>query len=255
MNEQTSQNQDQNQPTEKISEQTPAPASEPAAAPADAKRRGIARPLLIGIGSAVAVLLIAGAGAAIALSIADGDDDRDDAGGYSQTGETGTQSDDTGNRNDDQSDSGTDSDSGAGQSDQGAVSADATALTDAIDAALAAVPGATGATAIEVERNGWDVDVALEDGTETEVHVATDGTTTIREDDFDEDADPVLDTARISAIIDAAIAEAGGGTIESIQTDDDRDHYYEVTVDLGDGRDTEIEFTEDLTVVSVDTDD
>jgi uncharacterized membrane protein YkoI len=134
------------------------------------------------------------------------------------------------------------------------VPADAASLVDAIDAAVAEAGGA-GATSIEVERDGWDVDVVMDDRREVDVHVALDGTATVRENgsDDDRDSDPLLDTARIPALVDAALAAAGGGTIESISTDDGRVHY-DVSVVLDDGRDVDVELSEGLEVISVDDD-
>ncbi|MFT4052655.1 MAG: hypothetical protein QM677_10480 [Microbacterium sp.] len=182
------------------------------------------RRALIGTGAAGAILIVGTLGAAIGVAIADEDDDR-------LTVASST------------------------TDDSAAVPADATALTEAIDAALAAVENATGATAIEVERDGWEVDVVLADGTESDVHVALDGTSTIVDGDTDKEADTVLDTAKLTGIIDAALAAAGEGTVAAISTDDDLDHLYDVSVDHGDGRDTDVELTEDLTVASLDIDD
>lgn len=142
---------------------------------------------------------------------------------------------------------------GSGAGSAGAtVPADAAALVDAIDVAVAAASG-KGATAIDVEHDGWEVDVQLSDGTDVEMHVALDGTATVRDTDDDRDNDPLLDTARVPAIVDAALAAAGGGTIESISTDDDSVRY-DVSVDLGNGEDVEVELSESLEVISVDRD-
>lgn len=241
-----------------LPDSVPAPAA-PAEStePARRQRRGIARPVLIGAASAAAVLLVGGGIAAIAFSVADNNDDARDAQNISDTNTSGR---DTGARgDDDQNRSTTDgSSSGSGQSAQSAVPADAAALADAIDAAMAAVPGGTGATSVEIERDGWDVDIAHSDGTESDVRVSLDGTATVRgtDDDVDNTPDPLLDTSRLAAIVDAAIDAAGGGTIDSISTDDDNGrHYYDVDLNLGNGRDSEVTLAEDLAVVSVDTDD
>lgn len=239
-----------------LPDSVPAPAARAESTePARPPRRGIARPVLIGAASAAAVLLIGGAVAAIAFSVADNDDARD-AQNISDTNAGGR---DAGARGDeDQNRSTTDDSSGTGQSAASAVPADAAALADAIDAAMAAVPGGTGATSVEVERDGWDVDIAHSDGTESDVRVSLDGTAAVRgtDDDVDNTPDPLLDTSRLSAIVDAAIAAAGGGTIDSIATDDDNGrHYYDVDLDLGNGRDSEVVLADDLAVVSVDTDD
>jgi uncharacterized membrane protein YkoI len=95
----------------------------------------------------------------------------------------------------------------------------------------------------------------MDDRREVDVHVALDGTANVRENwSYDDrDSDPLLDTARIPALVDAALAAAGGGTIESISTDDGRVHY-DVSVVLDDGRDVDVELSEGLEVISVDDD-
>lgn len=248
--------------TAKLPETAGGPAAESAsraAGPAGAAPPARRRNLLLGAAITAAVLLIAGAGAAIALSIDNANDGRDDPAPVSGTVSPGTGDDQPG-----ADDAGDAADGGGGgdlaspdpvpTAPNTAVPADAASLVDAIDAAVAEVGGA-GATSIEVERDGWDVDVVLDDRREIEVHVALDGTATVREtgDDDDRDSDPLLDTGRIPAIVDAALAAAGGGTIESISTDDGRVRY-DVSVELGDGRDVDVELAEDLTLISVDDD-
>lgn len=215
-----------------------APAAEPGP---DRVRSRASRPLLIGAAAAVAVLLVGGAGAAIALSLSD-DDDR---GASPLQLETQNDSKGSGAREGG-------SDSASPGPDSSSAPATAAALAEAIDAAVAEA-GGIGATSIEVERDGWDVDVALDDRREVDVHVALDGVATVRQSgvDRDRDADPLLDPARIAAIVDAAIAAAGGGGVDSISTDDGR-AFYEVSIDLDDGRDIEVELSETLEVISVD---
>ncbi|WP_449281828.1 hypothetical protein [Leucobacter sp.] len=232
---------------------SPAPGPVPGAAdPAPPARR---RNLLLGAGIAAAALVIAGAGAAIALSIDRANDERDEPALVSGTVSPGTDDDRTGRTADDDDGNGDDlaSPDPVPTTPNTDVPADAEALVDAIDAAVAEAGGA-GATSIEVERDGWDVDVVMDDRREIDVHVALDGTATVRStgDDDDRDSDPLLDTARVPAIVDAALAAAGGGAVESISTDDGRVRY-EVSVDLG-GNDVDVELAEDLGVVAVDDD-
>lgn len=248
--------------TDPASGSAPAPASTPAPAPASS-RRGL-RPLWIGLGAAAAVLLVGGAGAAIALAIDDDRDDRafetrehDDHGDRPGTGDDRSGAGDDRSGSDDRSgaDDGRAVSSGAGASAaQAFAPSDAASLADAIDAAIAEADGA-GATSIEVERGGWDVDVVLEDRREVDVFVPVDGAVTVREtgSDGDRESDPVLDTARLSGIVDAAIEAAGGGSIESISSDDGRVRY-DVSVVLDGGRDVEVELGEDLVVIAVDED-
>lgn len=235
---------------------TPPTAATPPAAPTAAatereERRRKARPILIGAGAAAAVLLLGGGGIAIGAALSDDDED-DQVSLTNSESSPGVQSDDSGQSaapgDDDAED---ESGSGSGGT-AGTVPADAAALTEAIDAAIAEANG-EGATAIDVERDGYDVDVQLADGSELEVRVALDGAATAREGDSDTDEDPLLDTSKIGDIIDAALGEAGGGTIESISTDTGS-AAYEVTVDMGNGDDTDIDLDTNLQVLNVDRD-
>ncbi len=228
--------------TVRLSETGATPPGAPATAPEpDRVRSRALRPLLIGTAAGVAVLLVGGAGAAIALSLSD-DDDR---GASTLQLEAQDNAKGSGAREGD-------SDSASPDPGSSGAPADAAALAKAIDAAVAEASG-VGATSIEVERDGWDVDVALDDRREVEVHVALDGTATMRQSgaERDRDTDPLLDPARIAAIADAAITAAGGGGVDSISTDDGR-ALYEVSVDLDDGRDVDVELSETLEVISVD---
>ncbi|SDH46730.1 hypothetical protein [Agrococcus jejuensis] len=240
------------QPTDAATTQQPI--ANPAAADEAPKRgRGILKPVLIGAGAAVVVLAVAGIG----LSVADALDDANDqsqtqpattAPMVSAPAPTQPGDDDGGN-------GGSGSDDG-GTSTMAPVNPDqlasGTALVDAIDAAVAAA-GGEGATSIEVERDGWKVDVRLADGTEVEVRVYADGRDSlVQQDDDDSTNERLIDTSRVSAIVDAAIAAAGGGTVDKIEAEDDDSHAYEVQVDLGGDQDVDVELADDLSVISVD---
>lgn len=210
-------------------------------------------PLLIGAGAAAAVLLLGGGGIAIGAALAD--NDGDDVAASSEAPRASEERD----LDDDRTDPATDAeevreaDAGSGlgsASGTERASSDAQSLTEAIDAAIAQASG-EGATSIEVERGGWVVDVGLADGTEVEVSVTDDGTATLRENDPERTTDPLIVTSKLSSIIDSAIDAAGGGTVESISTDNDRTRY-EVSVDLGNGEDVDVEFDEQLAVFGVD---
>ncbi|MFT3660598.1 MAG: hypothetical protein QM809_04160 [Gordonia sp. (in: high G+C Gram-positive bacteria)] len=222
---------------------TPTPGPDPyppTETTAPEKRR---RPILVGAAIGAAVLLIGGAGAAIALSVSS--DEEPTSVSRSVDADDRTDADD---RDDDDAER---RDAVPGR----AVPSDSGALVKAVDAAVAAVPGATGATAITVDHDGWEVDVARSGAADATVVVALDGGTRTRDDDGDRDGNPVLDTSRIGALVDAALAEAGRGTVASISTENGRNHHYEVTVDLGDGSETEVRLTRDLAVVSVERDE
>ncbi|MFC7431956.1 MULTISPECIES: hypothetical protein [unclassified Agrococcus] len=228
------------------------PIPNPAADEATPKRgRGLLKPVLIGAGAAVAVLAVAGVG----LTVADALDDQGDQ-PQTQPGVTApmtsapapTQSDDSDGSGDDQGGQDDSSTTGPG----GAASAEPSAFVDAIDAAIAAA-GGEGATAIELERDGWKVDVRLADGTEVDVRVFLDGRDPlVQQDDDDSSNDALLDTSRIADIVDAAVAAAGGGTVEKIEAEGDDSHAFDVQVDLGNDRDVDVELADDLSVVSVD---
>ncbi|GAA2175786.1 hypothetical protein GCM10009846_27030 [Agrococcus versicolor] len=233
------------------------PTVEHPAAGADAPRRGrgILKPVLIGAGAAAVVLAVAGIGIGVADALDDDGDDqvRTQPGVTAPMTSGGPQAPSP--TNDDQGQGGSD-DGQAGPSPAGpgvdASASEPAALVDAIDAAVAAADG-EGATSVELERDGWKVDVLLADGTEVDVRVYADGREAlVQQDDDDSTGDPLLDTGRIADIVDAAIAAAGGGTVDSIESEGDDSHAFSVQVDLGGDRDVDVDLAEDLAVVSVD---
>lgn len=195
--------------------------------------RGILRPILIGTGAAAVVLAVAGVGLSIADAFDDDDDDPAPAASTSATAEPGDDRDD---------------DSAAAV--DGTVPAEPADLAAAIEAAVTAAGGGD-ATSIEIERDGWKVDVRLADGSEVEVRVPVSGDPVVRaDDDGDASSDVPLESGRIAQISDAAIAAAGGGTVVSIETEDDADVRFEIEVVVG-GEDVDVELAEDLAVLSV----
>lgn len=247
-------------PTEPILDTAPEPAPEPAATAADAqpsKSGSVLRPILIGAAAGIGVLLLGGVGIAtvaafnglgpfdtVPAAVA-GPDSSPQGPGDDRGGDRGDGRDD-GDRGDDR---GRD-DNGPVQSDAG----DPAALVGAIDTAVAAA-GGTGASSVEVESRGWSVDVILADGTEVDVRVSTDGTATVRADHRDDDADPALDTGRISDIAAAAIAAAGGsGVVVGIESESDDSHAYSVKVAVGSGDRVEVKLTDSLDVAEVEDD-
>lgn len=235
------------------------------AAPAGAPKRGrgILKPVLIGSAAALTVLAVAGVGMTIADAVDDGDDPSPSAtsaplaSAPAPSGSSDPTSTDAPSATDDPGatdgpspsaelgdDRGGDDDAPAG----GAASAEASDLVAAIDAAIAAAGGGS-ATSIEVEQGAWKVDVRLDDGSELDVRVPVSGDAVVREDDDDDrSSDVPLDPSRIAAIVDAAVAAAGGGTVSSIETEDDQVRYeVEVAVD---GDDVDVELAEDLAVLS-----
>lgn len=213
-------------------------------------------PWLIGAGIVAGALLVGGGGIAIGAAI--GDNDRDQAAVSNTTEGAGDQgsgsddatptpsitpSEDVADDVDDMND--TDADASAGLA-----PADARSLTGAITKAVSEVSG-VGAVAIEVERDGWDVDVRLENGGEADVFVSVDGATTVRDRDNDGDNDPLIDTKHLPKLKKAALEAAGGGQIESISTENGP-VLYEVSVNLGGDRDVDVELDKNLRVLQVD---
>lgn len=231
-------------------------AGQPGAAGASEPKRGrgILKPILVGTGAAFVVLAVAGVGMSIADAVAGSDDEptgtqpaasapaQPTAPAPTPSASSGA---DDGSSDDDGSDDSPDDDSSVG----GAPS-EPTDLVSAIDAAIRAAGGGA-ATSIDVEDQGWEVDVRLEDGTEVDVRVPVSGDPVVRADDDDRSSDAPLDPARIADISEAAIAAAGGGVVVSIETDDDGRARFEVEVVQGDD-DVDVELADDLTVVAVD---
>jgi hypothetical protein len=238
-----------------MSEQQPTPTTPQPTEQATPKRR-VSRPLLIGAGAGLAVLLVGAAGLGIGLAVADDDDDRavsltgasSDANGDTGGGTSGSGSSGSGSGSSGSSTSG----SGSAGAAASGVDASADALIDAIDRAVAAAGGA-GATHVEVERGGHDVDVQLADGTDVDVFLPLEGDARVDTPDDDRDDDRLLDTATLADAIDAALAEAPRGTVREVSADDDSDRL-DVHLDLDDGTDVEVTLDGSLTVVSVDHD-
>ncbi|BDV29806.1 hypothetical protein [Microbacterium terricola] len=233
----------------------PMPASQPtadapAAAPVatePARRGGTMRPLLIGAAAGIGVLLIGGIGIGAVSALSSGQFQNVPATAVTNV-ETPAPSPTAAP---DDADADADSGSGSGAATDAAATAEQ--FTAAIDRAVAAAEG-TGASSVEVESNGWSVDVVLSDGSEIDVRVGSDGTETVRADHRDSDADPAIDTARIGDIVVAAVTAAGGGTVTAIETEGDGSHAYDVTVRLDDGAEADVALADDLSVVDVDID-
>lgn len=141
-----------------------------------------------------------------------------------------------------------------------------TALGRASEAALAET-GDGVVVAYSVERNGYEVEVVLADGTVIEVRLddefAVTGTTDDSRDDSDDDGDDTLTSAQVASLDDvdlagahdAALAEAGADSVVVDLDYDEEDGGYDADVDLPDGTTLEIELADDLTVVATETDD
>lgn len=237
------------QPTQDFAAAPSADAAPAAPVEKAPRRRGLSRPALIGAAAAGILLLVGGIGAGIGFALADLDDDDDDrfeGSPASTSAPLVTAGDDA--------DDADDADAADDAAEDAAGPADADDFVAAIDAAIAAAD-AKGATSIEREGAGWSVDVVLADGAEADVRVAADGAATVRpDDDAKPSTDPLLDTSRVADIAAAAIAAAGGGAVDSIETDADDSHAFDVSVDLGGGRDADVALSDTLQVVQVEQD-
>ncbi len=224
--------------------------------PAQKRGRGILKPILVGSAAAAVVLAVAGVG----MSIADAVDDANDpasspsASEPAQPGATAaapgatpspsTGADDHGGDRDDDSD-----DRGSAAPAAG-VSSEPSDLAAALEAAVRAAGGGS-ATSVEIEDGGWKVDVRLDDGSELDVRVPVSGDPLGRADpDDDRASDAPLAPARVADISAAAIAAAGGGTVLSIEAEDDDRVRFEVEV-LHGGEDVDVELADDLSVIDV----
>lgn len=221
------------------------------------KSRGRKRGLLIGAAAVAALVAVGGSAYAIGANIGDDDRDRSAAVAGDRSGHDGDDADDEAAGGHAQPD-----DSAAGRSgaSQNLPPTDAAALREAAELAIAD-SDAQGASSIDVERGGYEIETQLADGSEPDVFVTVDGTVTTGTDRPDSDRpDPILDLTKLEDISRAALAaaaEAGGadGAIDSISSSDDRGVAYEVSVRLPDGRDADIELADDLGVVTSDIDD
>lgn len=66
------------------------------------------------------------------------------------------------------------------------------------------------------------------------------------------DGDDVTDADLRGQLEKVAVDEVGQGRVTDVEHSDDRDHAYEVEVDLGNDDDVSVEIAEDLSVVRVD---
>lgn len=223
--------QNQNQPTDETrqlptnSETTETPRT---------KRKG----LVIGAGAIAALLLAGGIGVGIA-EIGDDDDDN-----QVRTVAAENQADD---------------DADAGGNDT--AGSDPDSFRDAAEQAVAEA-GGTGASSVELEGDGHEVEVELDDGGSAEVHVAADGAMRVDTEDADrfDQQDPVLDLDTLEDVMDAALAASGDagvsdGVVDSVSASDDRGVTYEVSVRGADGREVDVDLAEDLSVVTTELDD
>lgn len=197
------------------------------------------------IAAAAAVALVAVGGGAYAVT-GGFDDDRGSQGASADDRE------DASDVHDDPTD-----DDGRHDDDHGTGSqapADAASLRAAAESAIAET-GAQGATSIEVENGGYEVELRRADGSEIDAFVTADGAVRVASDEDDDRSDDALiDLDRLSAVTEAA-AHAASGAVEKVSTTSRSGAVYEVEVRATDGRDAEVLLDADAVVVSADLDD
>ena len=141
-------------------------------------------------------------------------------------------------------------------------------------ASTAAVQAAGGGqvTDSEKDRNGYELEVTREDGTEVDIYLDENfNVTGNREDDrYDDDRDDrddagevrdndaddrVLSQTERDSATKAALAEIGSGTVTDVEASDDRGTAYEVEVVKADRTEWHVDLNADFGVVSSHQDD
>jgi uncharacterized membrane protein YkoI len=129
----------------------------------------------------------------------------------------------------------------------------ATELDRASEAALAETGDGT-VTAFEADLNGYEIEVRLADGTDVDVDLDSDfGVVRTRPDDQDDDDRNIdVENVGLQQAYDAALAEAGEGTVVSVEVDDGG---YDVQVILDDRTEMEFDLNADFEIVHTERDD
>lgn len=245
--ENTPQQPDRDAETQRFDTEPAAPATP--ARPQSGRRR---RNIVIGAAATVAILAVGGGAYAIGAEVGDDDDDRP---AVSQGSDSSATDDD-----DREGDRASDDDRAPETATGAGMVADAASMREAAEAAIDAA-GGTGASSIDVEHGGYEVEVLLADGSEVDVFVGADGAASVDPSrDDDRRADPALDLATLGDIIDAALASSseasgGDGTVDAVSSSDDQGVAYEVSIRLAGGRDADIDLAADLALVFADVDD
>lgn len=129
-----------------------------------------------------------------------------------------------------------------------------TDLARASEAALAETGDGT-VTAFEADINGYDVEVRLTDGTDLDVDLDLDFVVvrTSPDDNDNDDRNVDIENVDLQRAYDAALAEAGGGTVVSVEVDEDGG--YDVEIIQDDRTELELELNADFDAVHTERDD
>lgn len=129
-----------------------------------------------------------------------------------------------------------------------------TDLARASEAALAESGQGT-VTSFEVDRDGYDVEVRLSDGTDLDVDLDLDFVVVrTRADDQDgEDRNIDTDNVDLQQASDAALGEVGEGTVVSVEVDEGGG--YDVEIVLDNRAELDIDLNADFEVVRTERDD
>ncbi|MFE6997461.1 hypothetical protein ACFVAE_15975 [Microbacterium sp. NPDC057659] len=225
-----------------------------AAKTTESERRPMRRPGRIAlIATAAAVALVAAGGGAYAVT-GGFDDDRGSQGASADDHDGADDAHRDGGRHDVDAEDADDDDAADDRRTGTQAPSDAASLRAAAESALAET-GAQGATSIEAEHGGYEVELRRTDGSEIDAFVTSDGAVRVTDDQGDDRTDDALiDLGRLPALTGAAV-QAANGTVEKVSTTSRSGAVYEIDVRANDGRDAEILLAADTTVVGVDLDD
>ncbi len=124
-------------------------------------------------------------------------------------------------------------------------------LTRASEAAIEAAGGGTVTDTEASDDDGaaYEVEIALPDGQEVDVHLDKSFKVLTKETETQDESDKPLTGDTLTKASEAAITAAGGGTVTDTETSDDDGAAYEVEVTLADGQQVDVHLDKSFTVV------